>query len=212
MAEHVGGKGEGKMKVNRNAVLATTAAVAVLAGGGTAVAANDKPGDTKRGARCEQLLERIAERRGVSVAELESTIEARLLARVDKALAAGRISPERAAKLKQRISEGMLCKRAPGRGVVRKAPHGMLAAAAAFLGLDKAALRAALPGNSLAGLAAKQGKSADDLEAAMVAPAKKRLAEAVAAGKLKQDRADRALQQLERVAERLAAKTFPAKP
>ena len=65
----------------------------------------------------------------------------------------------------------------------------MLRAAAEFLGLDRQELRTHLPGTSLAVLAEKQGKSVSALEAAVVAPAKQRLARAVAAGKLSQARA-----------------------
>lgn len=199
------------MRTIRLAVVAVVGATALLVGGGAAFAGQDSK---DRGARCEQRLERIAERRGVSVAELESQVQARLLARVDAALQAGKISPERAAKLRERISGGTLCKgiRAGKVGNARLATHGLLGAAAQFLGLDRAALKAQLPGNSLAGLAQKQGKSVDALADAMVAPAKSRLDAAVAAGTITQARADRALERLERLANRLIAKTFPTKP
>ena len=45
----------------------------------------------------------------------------------------------------------------------------------------------------------------------MVAPGKARLATAVANGKITQARADAALEQLERLADRLANKVFPKK-
>ena len=202
------------MRPNRNAVVAAVGATALLAGGGAALAGQD---GTDRGARCEKRLERIADRRGVSVAELEAKIDARLLARVDAALQAGRISTERAAKLRQRISDSRLCDgvragKAWKVGNMRLASHhGMLRAAAEFLGLDRAALKAQLPGTSLASLAQKQGKSVGDLEAAMLAPAKERLAGAVAAGRITQGRADRVLEHLERLANRLVERTFPAK-
>jgi hypothetical protein len=86
--------------------------------------------------------------RGVSVAQLEARIRERLRARVDAALQAGRISSERAANLRERIAKGELCQgdhRRPKHGVRR-----LLAAAATFLGMDKAELRAALPGTSIA--------------------------------------------------------------
>ncbi|MFI5123288.1 MAG: hypothetical protein ACHQJ5_10370, partial [Vicinamibacteria bacterium] len=77
------------------------------------------------------------------------------------------------------------------------------------LGLDRAQLRAQLPGTSLAGLAEKQGKKAADLEAAMVAPAKARLAKAVSDGKVTPARANVASQLLDKLADRLASKVFP---
>jgi hypothetical protein len=180
----------------------------LLVGGGAALAAS---GDGQRGARCEARLARIAERQGVSVAELTSAVRARLLARIDAAEKAGKIAPERAAKLRERVANGTLCARRPHRAPVRMASFGMMRAAADFLGLDRKELRAQLPGNSLAELAAKQGRSASALEAAMLAPAKARLARAVATGATTQSRADSVLDRLEKLADRLAAKEFPKK-
>jgi hypothetical protein len=196
----------GHMRFDRTAVAAAVGAAALLAGGGTALAGG---GDGDRSSRCEERLARIAERRGVTVAELEAQVKARLLARVDAAEKAGRITSEQAARLRQRIADASLCPRAPG--VVRHGARGMLAAAADFLGLTRAELRAQLPGPSLAALAKKQGKSVDALKAAMLAPAKERLAKAVAAGVLTQARADQALEHLGRLVDRLVAKTFPSR-
>ena len=61
----------------------------------------------------------------------------------------------------------------------------------------------------LATLAQKQGKSTAALEAAMLAPAKERLAKAVAKGALSQARADEVFERLGNLAERLATKEFP---
>ena len=193
------------MRLNRHAAGAITASALLLVGGGAALAA---AGDGDRGTRCDQRLAKIAEKRGVSVEQLQADLKARLLARIDAAEKAGRISSERAATLRTRVSEGTLC---AGRHHVRAriAVRGMLRAAADFLGLDREELRAQLPGNSLAGLAEKQGKSVSALEAAMIAPAKERLAKAVTNGTITQARADVALARLERAAERLATKVFP---
>ena len=96
------------MKINRHAAGALAGAGALLVGGGVAVA---EPGDDDRGARCEQRLAKIAESWGLSVEQLQTDIEAKLLARVEAAEKAGRISSERAARL-ERISESSLCLRA----------------------------------------------------------------------------------------------------
>jgi hypothetical protein len=180
--------------------------VALLVGGGTALAGN---GGAKGQERCDALLAKIAGKKGVSVEKLEADIQAKLLARIEAAEKAGKISPERAAALKQRVAEGNLCRA----GHMRKqmAARGMMRAAAEFLGLSREELKSQLPGNSLAGLAQKQGKSVDALKAAMVAPAKERLAKAVVDGKITKERADAALQRLEVLAGKLAAKVFPAK-
>jgi hypothetical protein len=192
-------------RLDRRVVGGLVGAVALLAGGGAALGAS-AGGD--HSARCDQRLTRIAERRGVSVEQLEADVQARLLARIDAAQKSGHISGERAAKLRERVSEGSLCATRHVRA--RIAVRGMLRAAAGFLGLDRQELRAELPGDSLASLAAKQGKSEADLEAAMLAPAKARLAKAVASGRLAQARADAILERLQHVAERLATKEFPA--
>jgi len=197
------------MRLNRSAFAAFAGSAAVLVGGGTAALARDG-GNQSRAARCEERLARIAERRGVTVAQLEAQIKARLVARVDAASQAGRITPDQAASLKERIAGAEICSRAL-HPLVRHGVRGMLRAAADFLGLSGAELRAQLPGTSLVALAEKQGKSVDDLKAAMLAPAKARLAQAVASGRITQARADLALDRLEKLVDRLVVRTFPAK-
>ena len=195
------------MRLNRHAVGAFAATATLLVGGGAALAASS---DGNRGSMCEQRLAKIAENRGVSVEQLQADIKSRLLARIDVAEKAGRISSERAAKLRERVSEGSLCG-ARNHVRVRIAARSMLRAAANFLQLDREQLRAQLPGTSLAGLAEKQGKTASALEDAMVAPAKARLAKAVEEKKLSQDRADEILAKLEKGADRLATHVFAKK-
>ena len=195
------------MRLNRRAVGAATAATVVLVGGGSALAATS---GGERGARCDVRLAKVAERRGVTVEQLTADVRARLLARIDAAEKAGRISSERATKLRQRVTEASLCgaaarAHARPRLLVRGT---MLHAAARFLGLDAKQLRAQLPGTSLAALA---GGRASALEAAMVAPAKARLAKAVANGRVTQARADAVLDRLEVAAHRLANHVFPKK-
>ena len=198
--------------MDRGAAAAVVGSAALLVGGGSAALADDGgQASQNRQARCEARLEKIAERRGVSVAELETQIRARLSARVDAALAAGKITADRAATLKSRIASFEFCSGHRRHPLARlHSVRGMLKAAADFLGLDRAELRAQLPGTSLAALAAKQGRSQADLESAMLAPAKARLATAVASGRLTQARADRFLARLTTLADRLATKTFPA--
>ena len=128
---------------------------------------------------------------------------------MDAALQSGRINAERAALLKERIAEGSICKGLALRAKLGR--HRLLAAAAQFLGLDRAALRAALPGTSLAALAEKQGKSVAALRAAMLAPAEAKLAKAVELNRISQERADRLLDRIERRIDRIVAKTFPAR-
>jgi hypothetical protein len=197
------------MSVNRNVVVAVVAIVALLASAGAALAAASAGQDVRVG-RCDAWLAKAAERRGISAEQLEARIEARRLARVDAALRAGRISPERAAALRARISARRLCPRPP---LVRiaLAHRPLLRATAGYLDLRPGELRVQLSGTSLAALAQARGKSVEDLEAAMRAPAQARLARAVAAGRIAQPRADRVLTRLERRIDRLVQRIFPAR-
>jgi hypothetical protein len=195
------------MKINRYGLGAIVGAGALLVGGGTALARGGDHG----GPRCEALLAKVAEKRGVSVEQLTADIEARMLARIDAAEKAGRLSPERAARLRERVSEGNLCRAVAKHRRAHVVPRGMLCSAADFLGLDRAELRAQLPGTSLASLAQKQGKSVEALTAAMVAPAEQRLANLVASRRITQARADAALARLQALAQRLASRVFPAR-
>ncbi|MDH4101879.1 MAG: hypothetical protein OEV29_00650 [Thermoleophilia bacterium] len=195
------------MTLNRYGVGALVGAAALMVGGGTALAGS---GEGKSGARCESRLAKIAEKRGVSVEQLQSNMKAKMLAAIDAAEKAGKITSEQAAQKRQRVSEaspcsGVLIKR------TRFAGRGMIHSAAKFLELDRAALKEQLPGNSLAGLATKQGKDVAELKAAMLAPAKKRLAQAVDAEKMTQAQANERLAKLEMLVDKLAAKTFPTK-
>jgi len=194
------------MRPNRLIVGAVAASATLVVAGGVALASSS---EGNRTTRCEARVARIAERRGVTADQLEANVKARLLARIDAAENAGRISSERAATLRARVSEGSLCG-AAGRARTALAAR-RLRAAAAFLDLDRAELRAQLPGTSLAALAEKQGKNVSALEAAMVAPAKAHLARAVANGRLTQGRADAVVDRLEKAAHRLAAHVFPAR-
>jgi len=194
------------MSTNRYVAAAATGAAALLFGGGAAFAGQNAE---DKGARCEARLAKIAEKQGLTVAEVEAKVRARLTAKVDAALQSGRVSSDRAAMLKERIAEGSLCKGHALRA--RLGRHRLLVAAAEFLGLDRAELRDALPGTSLSALAEKQGKSVASLKAALLAPVEARLAKAVEMKRISQERADRLLERLENRVDRLAARTFPAK-
>jgi len=194
------------MRTNRYVAAAATGAVALLIGGGAAFAGQSA--DDKN-ARCEARLAKIAEKHGMTVAQVEAKVKERLTARVDAALEAGRITAERAAMLKERIAEGSLCQGAHALKAKHRR-HRLLAAAAEFLGLDRAELRGAFPGTSLSALAEKQGKSVADLKGAMLAPVKAKLAKAVESKRVTQERADQLLDRIEDRVDRLVARTFPA--
>jgi hypothetical protein len=94
---------------------------------------------------------------------------------------------------------------------VRHGIRGLLGSAADYLDLTRAELRAQLPGTSLATLTQNQGKTVAGLKAAMLAPAKARLARAAESGRITQARASKRLAKFENLVDRLVAKTFPAR-
>lgn len=194
-------------------IAALATAGALLAGGGTALA-GDGAG---KGKRCERLLERIAEKRGVTVAAFEAMLKERALERIEAALKAGRISEERAQELRTRVNEGKVC------GLLKQARHarmhhqravkGLLAGAADYLGLAKEELRAELrSGKTLKQLAEAKGKGVSGLVDAMLAPVKESLDKAVSKGRITDERRDAILERLATLAKRVVERTFAASP
>lgn len=173
-------------------VLAALAAAVSLAGTSAALA-DDAP-------KQPALIDAVAAKLGLTPAQLQAAFKAVLVERIDAKVAAGTLTPEQAAKLKERIASAQglglgarkaFAKRAKAfkQGMIAKAKR--LAPVATLLTMTREELRAELKaGKSLAEIAAAKGVSRTDLIAAMTKPAKDRLAKAVAAGKLTQARAD----------------------
>lgn len=185
-------------------LIATVVACASLAIGATGAAAADKP----------SVADDVAAKLGITPEALRTAFKAVLTARVNAALAAGTLTPEQAAKLKERIANakglGLGAKRGfaeKQRALVKRieAKVKRLGAAADHLGLTREELRAELEsGKSLAQVVAAQGTTVDGLVTALLGPVKERLAKAVAAKRLTQQRADEILDRLEdRVAKRI---------
>ena len=135
---------------------------------------------------------------------------------VDAALAAGRITQQRAERLKTRIDAapgngcgllaGRTARAAAALGVVRDGVD----AAAGVLKLSRAELLAKLrDGASLQAIAAEAGVAYDAVTGAVVAAVKQDLQAAVAKGTIRQARADRILARLE---QNLAAGRFRNEP
>jgi len=180
--------------------LATGAvAVAALAGGGAAIAASGV-GSTEDE---QAVIDAAAKKLGVKPEALESALEDALAARIDAAVAAGRLTKEQGAELKERLKEGTL----PlfgGRGPGHHGPgfgfHGpeLLDAAASYLGMTETALRTQLEdGKSLSQVAQSKGKSVSGLKTALTDAVKADLADAVKAGKLTDAQRDEALSRFE---------------
>jgi len=186
--------------MKQKTLIAGVAALAV-AGGGAAIAAS------KSGSPPEErqaIVEDVAKQLGVTPAELTSALEKALENRIDAAVAAGRLTKDQGAAIKKRIEAGDypalgglgmglgFGHRGGGPGIHR---FGHLDAAATYLGLTEAELRAQLAdGKTLAQVAKAKGKPVDGLVAVLVADAKKQLDAAVKAGRITQKQADAILE------------------
>lgn len=196
------------------------AGLAVLAGGGIAYAATKDPGATDRKA----LLDDVAKRLNVAPSDLQSAVQGAVSDQLDKAVADGRLTRQRADAIKQRLQDagglplfgggrqGGLLHRGrpgPGGGLLSGAPD----AAAKYLGLDAATLRGRLAsGKSLADVAKDEGKDVAGLERALVDAAGSRLDQAVADKRITEQQRQSILDRLEgRVADLVAGKP-PAPP
>jgi polyhydroxyalkanoate synthesis regulator phasin len=179
-----------KIKIRPRIVAGAVAGLAV-AGGGAAVAATQF-GSPKQDSQA--VLNDAAKQLGVKPSALSAALEKALENRVDDAVAAGRLTKEQGAELKKRIEAGDLpllgLPLLGAGGFPHFRPHefgffGRLGAAASYLGLTETQLESRLnDGKTLAEVAKAQGKPADGLVDALYKAEKKKLDDAVAAGRL----------------------------
>jgi hypothetical protein len=180
---------------------AVLAAIAI--GAGVAVAGGVIGSDKEK----EAFLADAAKRLDVTPAQLQAALKGAYEARIDAAVAAGKITKEQGEAMKQRAKDGVLPPlggRGPGGfgGGGRGGPGGHfgmgLSTAATYLGLTESELRTQLmAGKSLADIAnAAEGKTVAGLEAALTADAKEKLDAAVKAGRLTQAQADEVLKRM----------------
>jgi len=170
-------------KLKRKVVAGAVVGRAV-AGGGAAVAATQAGSPAQES---QAVVDDAAKQLGVKPAELSNALKQALANRVDAAVAAGRLTKEQGAELKQRIQSGDFPLFGPGgrHGGPGHGPGGHLDAAASYLGLTEAALHEKLhAGTTLAQVAKDQGKSVDGLVKALVDDEKKELDQAVQDGRL----------------------------
>ncbi len=209
---------------SKKLVAAVVAALVVGTGTGSALAAGHaRAGLLKaaaqylglsRGAltkdlRSGQTLAQIAQAHGKSVSGLQAALLASVKARLDKAVAAGRITAaqeqQRLAAAQTRIAQLVARPLKVGNAKAAKAARGvLLRAAATYLGLQPQALRQQLrSGSSLSQIATAQGKSVSGLQAAMLAAVKAKLDRQVAAGRLTATQEQRLLARAAKRIERL---------
>jgi hypothetical protein len=158
--------------------------------------------------RSGKSLAQVATARNKSVAGLETVILTAFKAKVDKAVAAGKLDSTRAQKLVaaaptviHRLVTQAPPKVRPAKANVR---GGFLKVAADYLGLDRKALVAELrSGKSLAQVATSKNKSVDGLETAIFNAFKAKVDAAVAAGKLNATLAQRLLERAPALIERV---------
>jgi AraC-like DNA-binding protein len=182
------------------AVIALAGAVAALLVAGTALAQAPPGSDqqAKTGYH-EFFLDRLAGLLGVSRASLDDALKQARSDTVDQAVQDGRISPERAERLKSRegfrMGPGFAGPRGgeAGRAVVAVGAE-TLDVVADALGMTRQELVAELrSGKTLAELVAGREDAVRD---ALVTAAEARLAQAVAAGRMTQEQADRMLDRI----------------
>ena len=141
------------------------------------------------------LLPRLAEKLGISPEELTAAIQETQLELVDERVAAGDLTEEEAARIRERIESG----EGPFFGGGHGPRHGrgmqVVQQVAEFLGLTPEVVREAKQdGQSLAQIAEANGVSSDELAAFILSQVEERVADALAEGKIDQARADELLQ------------------
>ena len=140
------------------------------------------------------LLQGIAQNLGVPSAKLESAIRAAELERWNAFASAHHIPEKRSKAVSDRIRTAPVTLRAQ---FGDRSRHGLLGAAAGYLGLSRDQLVQELrQGKSLAEVATAHGKTADGLKAALLTAAGKDLEERVAAGDMTAETRDRLLTNL----------------
>jgi len=217
-------KGTPYMHLGTRHIVATGTALAILVGGGGALAATAFPSAGKHGSRqaivalvagylglsAQQLradlaggqtLAQIASAKGRSVSGLEQTIESAVKARLDQGVKAGRISGQREEMILSRLQSRLdvLVNQSHPGALLRHRfwRRGLLRASAAYLGLTAEQLKTELrSGKTLAQIATAQGKAVAGLKQAIQTAVKARLDKAVAAGRISAQAEQRILAKL----------------
>lgn len=162
------------------------------------------PRELVRELRAGRSLAQVAAAHGKTREGLKSALVDAVEARLDRALAAGRITAaqhaERLARVEQRVDRVIdRTNLRPGRRHALK--RGLLGAAAQYIGVTPRQLvREFRAGSSLAEIAVAHGKTRQGLKAALVAAIETRLDRLVAAGRIT---AERKAAVLSRVSERI---------
>jgi len=202
------------MKKRTKLAASAGAALAVVGAGGALAADRLTPNDESKA-----VVDDAAKQLGVDPAKLNAALQKALENRIDEAVKAGRLTEEQGTAMKKRIEAGdfpLFVGPGFGRGGFGHrgfALHGFrdLDTAAAFLGVDEAALRERIrDGDTLAEVAKDKGKSVDALVTAIVAATTKRIDEAVAAGRITKAQRDEIVAGLKKRTTEIVNGDFPA--
>jgi hypothetical protein len=194
---------------SKRTVAGMVGALAVLGGGGLAIAASGDGAGSPT-----EFLNAVARHLGVTPQELEDATKAAAIDQVNAALEEGRITEQQASELRDRIEAGDVPPFFGPRffGFHHGPPFGLvdkLSAAAEFLGLEEAELRERLrDGQSLADVAEAEDKSVEQLKQAILAEAKADLDAAVNDERLTRAQADRFYERLRASIDRIVNDTF----
>lgn len=195
------------MNLNRKQKIGIGAAALLAAGGSGAAIAASQSGSPA--VESQAIIDDAAAELGIAPSKLSDALKKALSDRVDEAVAAGRLSKAEGDELKERIqSDDFPLFGGLHRGLgAHVAFFGDLDAAASYLGLTETELRTQLrDGKSLAQVARDQGKSVDGLVDALVAAARTKLDQAVAAGRITKAEEESVLSDLrERIENRVEA-------
>lgn len=175
----------------------------VVAVGGAVTSAQE--GDGPLGS----FLARVAEKLGISEEELTTAIQDTQLEIIDERLAEGNITPEQAARLRERIEEGgILFPPRPGHHVRHAVCHRLgyliVEAAAEVLDMETPALvEQLMADNNLAQVAEAQGMSVEEFTPALLNQVGIDLDELVSQEKLTEEQATRIFQAIEENIDRI---------
>ena len=188
--------------------LAAAGVIAVSAVGiGGGASAQTPPSDEQDEVRGDRYRELLAEELGITVEELTAAQTAARDSLIDEKLAAGEITEEQAERLKaMEIGEGPR----PGfwagfgaRGKLHNAVVSVFQTAADVVGIEVDGLRERIAGGeSLVEIADAQGMDEATLKSELVSTLADKINQAVAAGDIEQELADRLLENLDRMVER----------
>ena len=157
--------------------------VGVLAVGGVAghALAQAGPEEEESQPRQEEFLSSVAAKLGVSVDQLKEAVQSTELEMLDEAVEQGKVQPEVAERLRQRIEEGRLLPSLSGaqarQGQLNLGQRLVLHAAAEVLDMTPRDLAQEMrtTGNSLAQVAEEKGISRDELKSGILADVEKHL-------------------------------------